>query len=338
MTHGSWTDDELVRVLDERYDLRAVAVTQEDEPGRSIRNWRVELDAGTSVRVLQYTDRSRLASAKAGLHMAEYCRAASLAVPRVWPDVESHLLSDDGEYGISVADVATGKAFIRPFTIRQAEHLGLSLALMHQVLAAYPKPAEEPGPRETAWAKSPVDGVISAHEAAAQDAVSAGARDSHVSEYLQWIRTYLPRRAEDLRAAIPDVLTAHAIHGEFVPPNVRVDEPKPVITGFRARHGFLVWELARIAFDVRTVAEGTEWKACAAALLAAYHQAFPAFPASELVACPSIALLELLCTPTASTRPGTWAMRASASRRLSAALPELEVTIRRLGGHPQRHP
>jgi homoserine kinase type II len=270
--------------------------------------------------------------------MAEYCRAASLAVPRIWPDVESHLLSDDGTFGMSVADVAAGKAFIRPFTIRQAEHLGLSLALMHQVLAAYPKPVDEPGPRETAWATSPVDDVISAHEVAARAIGDAGARGSHVSEHLQWIRRYLPRHAGELRAAVPQGLTSHAIHGAFVPPYVRADEPKPVIHGFRARHGFLVWELARIAFDVRTVAEGTEWKACATALLSAYRQAFPAFPTSELVACPRIALLELLCTPAAVVRPGSWTMRASASRRLSAALPELEVTIGSLGGHPQRHP
>lgn len=337
MTHTSWTDAEVVRVLDERYGLRAVTVTQEDEPGQRISNWLVDLEAEARVRVLQYTDRSQLASAKAGLHMAEYCRAASLSVPRIRPDSERNLLSDDGEFGMSVTDVAVGKAFIRPFTIQQAEHLGLSLAIMHQVLAAYPTPADEPGPRETAWAKSPVDEVISAYEMAAQAAVNAGARDSHVSEHLQWIRRYLPRHAGDLRAAVPESLTAHAIHGGFVPPNVRADEPKPVITGFRARHGYLVWELARIAFDVRTVAEGTEWQECAAALLSAYRRAFPAFPVTELVACPRIALLELLCTPARVAHPSAWAMRASASRRLSAALPELEVTIRRLGTHPQRH-
>ncbi|MEV7887497.1 hypothetical protein ACWD3I_25935 [Streptomyces sp. NPDC002817] len=236
-----------------------------------------------------------------------------------------------------MADFAAGKAFIRPLTISQAQHLGLSLALMHQALAAYPPPTESPGPREAAWAECPIDDIIYAHEAAALAAVTAGARDSHVSEHLRWVRRHLPHRVGDLRAEVPEVLTSHAIHGAFVPPNIRADEPKPVITGFRARCGYLVWELARIAFDVRTVAEGTEWEACAAALLSAYHHAFPAFPVSELVACPRIALLELLCTPSPTAQPRSWAMRASAARRLSAALPELEVAIRRLGSHPQRH-
>nr|WP_024126530.1 phosphotransferase [Streptomyces sp. FR1]AHE39149.1 Putative phosphotransferase [Streptomyces sp. FR1] len=337
MAHGSWTDEDVLRALHDRYALRAVAVTREDEPGRSIRNWYVEREAGPPVRVLQYLDRSQLASAKAGLDMAEYCRAASLKVPRVWPDSACHLLSDDGEYGMSVADVPAGKAFIRPLTVHQAQALGLSLALMHQALAAYPQPTETPGRREAAWAECPVEDVIYAHEAAALAAITAGARDSHASEHLHWVRRHLPCRVGDLRAAVPEVLTAHAIHGAFVPPNIRADEPKPVITGFRARCGYLVWELARVAFDVRTVAEGTEWEARAAALLSAYHHAFPAFPVAELVACPSVALLELLCTPTPTAQPGSWAMRASAARRLSAALPELEVAIRRLGTHPQRH-
>ncbi|GHB81810.1 hypothetical protein GCM10010306_090280 [Streptomyces umbrinus] len=172
------------------------------------------------------------------------------------------------------------------------------------------------------------------HEAAAHAAVTAGARNSQVSGHLNWIQQRLTRHAVVLRAEIPrrGRLTAYALHGAFVPPHIRTETRRPVITGFRARYGYLTWELGRVAFDVRTVAEGNDWQECAVALLSAYRCAYPALPAQELTTSSRVALLEMLCAPVMSALPMAWELRAESVRRLLDALPDLDEALRLCDG------
>ncbi|MFD4480414.1 hypothetical protein ACFWPU_30465 [Streptomyces sp. NPDC058471] len=334
-----WTQDELFGVLDERYELEgAFSAPQQNTTGTAM-TWLVECVDDHAVRVTQYLDRMTLPAAACALDMSEYCRAAGLLVPRVHADAAGHLLSDGGLHGVcSVTEVAGGTPITRPYTLHQARHLGLGLGQMHDVLPCFPLPSPAPGHEESAWAALTMEQALALHEAAAWSAVSRGARDSQIAGPLQAIRECLPRHLAELREAVSRYgeLTAHAIHGAYLPPYVRATVAKPVVTNFQARHGYLCWEAGRAAFEVRTVAEGEEWQECAIEFLSAYRRAYPDFPERELAACSRVALLEFLCTPVSSALPSAWEQRATAVGRLLEALPELDEAFGRLDAPPRR--
>ncbi|MEE4495094.1 hypothetical protein [Streptomyces sp. BE230] len=334
-----WTDEELFEALEVRYGLDAVHADPQQSAAGTVMSWHVACEDAPDVRVTQYLDWQGLQDAAHALDMSEYCRAAGLSVPRVHADKAGWLLSDGATSGVcSVTDVPGGAPFLRPYTRDQAQHLGVGLGRMHRALASYPLPSAEPRHDESAWAVLSVEDAVTSHEAAALAAVTRGVRDAHISGQLQWIRQCLTEHLGELREATPDrgTLTAYAIHGAFIPPYIRSSSARPVVTGFRARYGYLAWETARAAFDVRTVAQGDGWQECAVSLLAAYHSTHPDLPLREISACPRIALLELLCAPLPTAVLEAWELRSAAVRQLLEALPVLDKALARLGAQPRR--
>ncbi|MFJ2774711.1 hypothetical protein [Streptomyces sp. NPDC087300] len=343
MLDADWTDANVLKVLGDRYRLDAYHVFPLRCSDSTAVAWHVECADASTVLVTQYLARDELPAARRALGMSEFCRAAELSVPRVRPDRDGDLLCtlpDEGTlHGTcSVVDADHGAGGLRPYTRDQAEHMGLALGRMHQVLAGYPLPSQEPVGAERAWAVLCAADAVAAHEAASVQIVARGAAARHVALALQQIRRYLSTHLAELRGAVPAPkdLTAHAIHGQFMPPYVQAATGLPVVSGFLARTGYVAWEVARAAFNPRTVAQGQDWQVRALALLYSYHKAHEHFPVAELAACPRLAALDMLCTPVSSAAPAEWERHVVALRRLLDALPELDEALRHLFSAPRR--
>lgn len=330
MLSDVWCEEQLKTALWGRYKVRAMRVRQvRSVPGETV-TWSVDLGSDVGVEVSQYLNQTVLREANAAMDMSEYCRAAELTVPRVLTDYNNQLVSDEGDLGAcAVTEAPKGAAFTRPFTRDQAEHVGKCLAHAHRALAAYPQPASRLHPTETAWALREPERAVAAHEAAALTASRSGLPEQHLREPLQFLRRCLERYTIALRDKAPETsaLTDHAVHGRFMPPHIRVGSPAPVITGFTGRRGLPARDLAAAAFEARTVAEGDDWIRAALGLLTSYHASHPTLPATEVAACPRIAVLNYLCTPVTSPVPSAWEHRAQAVSRLIDALPQLDEAL-----------
>src|SRR5699024_4442370 len=95
-------------------------------------------------------------------------------------------------------------------------------------------------------------------------------------------REVLPEIAEAL-AGLP-ALTTQVVHGDLAAPNVllRGDELAAVIDFQPPSSGYVSWEVARIAYDPRTVVSDPSWQEAAGELLETYRHANPLMRADEL--------------------------------------------------------
>lgn len=279
-------------VLEERYGI-GVEVVEPVHMGTDTINRRVLTDDGARLFVKEYPSSADVEAARTAWDMSEYCRAARLPVPRVWPDLDGNLIAIAEGSAWAVVDEAPGRVTTSAMTVHLAEHIGTVMGRMHRVLAAYPMPKRV---QQSRWRTSTVGDAL-----AQSDRVLATAlRQGH--ENLEHLRADLDQRRQDLREHVPRLrghlpgtLVEQALHADLTRTNLIVlaDAVTGVID-FRGARGIAAWELGRAAFDPRTVATNPQWDACALAMVRAYHAENPSLPLTDVRACARIALLYML--------------------------------------------
>ncbi|SOE32524.1 phosphotransferase enzyme family protein [Streptomyces sp. OK228] len=342
MDEAGWGEALTADVLVDRYGL-AVDVVEPVHMGTDTINRRVLTTDGLRLFVKQYPAMADLDEARNAWDMSEYCRAARLPVPRVWPDADDNLVTIAEGNAWTVVDEAPGRVTTSAMTIPLAEHIGAVMGRMHRVLAAYPLPKRV---QQTRWRTEPVEDAV-----AKCDRVMARAtRQGH--DRLDQLRVDLNQRRADfrthvprLRKHLPETLVQQALHADLTRTNlVTLADAVTGVIDFRCATAMPAWELGRAAFDPRTVATSSQWAACALAMVGAYRSEHPSLPASDVRACARIALLYMLFSFYGATTaeyglPGDaegdlkrhWFERQIAIRCLLSDLEGLEDALTALG-------
>ncbi|MFE7271846.1 phosphotransferase enzyme family protein [Streptomyces sp. NPDC057623] len=279
-------------VLEDRYGLVATVV----EPvhmGTDTINRRVLTDDGLRLFVKQYRSMDDLDAARNAWDMSEYCRAAKLPVPRVWPDANDNLVTIAEGSAWAVVDEAPGRVTTSAMTVPLAEHIGVVMGRMHRVLGAYPLPKRV---QQTRWRSEPVEDAVARCDTVLVRATRQGHdRLDQLRDDLYQRRTNLRTYAAGLRERLPATLGEQALHADLSRTNlITLADAVTGVIDFRCASAMPAWELGRAAFDPRTVATTTEWAACALAMAKAYRSEHPSIPMREVRACARIALLYML--------------------------------------------
>lgn len=336
MDDDAWMDELTADVLAERYGISAETVEWTSADSESV-NRRVLTADGRRLRVMEYATSVDVNLARAAWDMSEFCRAADLPVPRVWPDRDGDLVAISEGSAWAVADDVLGRADTRSMTLACAEGMGTVLGRIHRVLAAYPLPELTVRPD---WR------TISPDEGVAECAVVLEAVRQREPRDLAQVRDLLLGRQLDLvahtdrlRAGLPAELTNQAVHGDFARTRVfMVADSVTGILNFRSVNGSPVWELGRAAFDPCTVAHGNGWQQFAVRMIEAYRSQNPTLPHTE--ACARVALLDMLygfhgAAPSVDASSEQfhvgleqyWGDRQVAIRRLLGCLDEIEAAL-----------
>ncbi|MEV4225567.1 phosphotransferase [Streptomyces bobili] len=327
MDEAGWGDTLTAEVLEDRYGLVA-DVVEPIHMGTDTINRRVLTDDGLRLFVKQYRSMADLDPARSAWDMSEYCRAARLPVPRVWPDADDNLVTIAGGSAWAVVDEAPGRVTASAMTVPLAEHIGVVMGRMHRALAAYPLPRRV---QHTRWRTEPVEDAV-----AKCDTVMARAtRQGH--DRLDQLRVDLDQRRADLQAHIlplrehvPETLVEQALHADLTRTNlITLADAVTGVIDFRCASAMPAWELGRAAFDPRTVATSTEWATCALAMARAYRSEHPSLPMREVRACARIALLYMLFSFYGATT-AEYELPQEAEVDLQRHWDERQIAIRRL--------
>ncbi|MEU9396118.1 phosphotransferase [Streptomyces sp. NPDC048324] len=339
MDEAGWGAQLTTDVLEDRYGL-VVDVVEPVHMGTDTINRRVLTDDGLRLFVKQYPAMADLDEARNAWDMSEYCRAAKLPVPRVWPDADDNLVTIAEGNAWTVVDEAPGRVTTSAMTVPLAEHIGVVMGRMHRALAAYPLPKRV---QQTRWRTEPVEDAV----AKCGTVMARAARQGH--DRLDQLRADLNQRRSDLRthvtplrAHLPETLVDQALHADLTRTNlITLADVVTGIINFRCARAMPAWELGRAAFDPRTVAISTEWTACALAMVGAYRSEHPSLPVSEVRACARIALLYMLFSFYGATTAEYdlpheaeadlkrhWQERQTSIRRLLDGLEDVEDALR----------
>ncbi|MFG3000935.1 phosphotransferase enzyme family protein [Streptomyces sp. NPDC048340] len=288
----NWEDEMTAEVLADRYGIEAETVVQVPM-GTDTVTWRVVTSSGQRLYAKEYPASADLEAARAAWDMSEFCRAAHLPVPRVWPDRDGNLLSLADASPWAVVEEAPGKVASCAMTVALAEHTGVVLGRMHRILAAYPLPRRR---QHVRWRTGSVEDAL-----ARCDTVLDTARRQQCGN-LDQLQDQIAQRREDLltqvsrlRNRLPEELVEQALHADFTRTNLLVRGD--VVTGvidFRAARALPAWELGRAACDPRTLSTSGHWGDCVLAMAAAYRSENPTLPVAEVHNCARIALLYML--------------------------------------------
>lgn len=111
-----WGETLTAEVLEDRYGLVA-DVVEPVHMGTDTINRRVLTDDGLRLFVKQYRSMTDLDPARSAWDMSEYCRAARLPVPRVWPDADDNLVAIARDSAWAVVDEAPGRVTTSAMTV-----------------------------------------------------------------------------------------------------------------------------------------------------------------------------------------------------------------------------
>ncbi|WP_051836918.1 phosphotransferase enzyme family protein [Streptomyces sp. NRRL F-2580] len=338
MEEMNWEDEMTAEVLADRYGIEAESVEQVPM-GTDTVNWRVVTSSGQRLYAKEYPASADLEAARAAWDMSEFCRAARLPVPRVWPDRDGNLISLADGSAWAMVDEAPGTVATSAMTVARAEHVGMVLGRMHRVLAAYPLPRLRQHAR---WRTGSIEDAL----ARCDTVLDAAYRQQR--ENMGALRSQIAQRREDLhahanrlRAALPEELVEQALHADFTRTNqlVLADAVTAVID-FRAARALPAWELGRAACDPRTIASSEPWADCILAMVAAYRSENPTLPVADVLACARIAVLYMLFSFYGATTAEYdlpdeaeadlqrhWSERQTSIRRLIDSLADLEDAL-----------
>ncbi len=329
-------------VLEDRYGL-VVDLVEPVHMGTDTINRRVLTDDGLRLFVKQYPAMADLDEARNAWDMSEYCRAAELPVPRVWPDADDNLVTIAEGSAWAVVDEAPGQVTSSAMTVPLAEHIGVVMGRMHRALAAYPLPKRL---QQTRWRTESVEDAVAKCDTVMTRATRQGHdRLDQLRVDLDQRRTDLSTHAAALREQLPETLVEQALHADLTRTNlITLSDAVTGIIDFRCASAMPAWELGRAAFDPRTVATSTESTACALAMVSAYRSEHPSLPMQEVQACARIALLYMLFSFYGATTAEYdlprdaeldlkrhWSERQTAIRRLLGDLEGLEDELTALG-------
>ncbi|MEU9987857.1 phosphotransferase [Streptomyces sp. NPDC048045] len=317
-------------VLWDRYGLAAAVIEPVQMGTDTINRW-VLTEDGLRLFVKEYRSTADVDAARTAWDMSEYCRAAQLPVPRVWPDMDGDLIALAEGSAWAVVDEAPGGVTASAMTVALAEHIGVVMGRMHRVLGGYPMPKQVQHAR---WRIAAVEDAV----AKCDSFLATALRQGH--DEVEQLRLDLGQRRQDLyehvhrlRQLLPDRLVEQALHADLTRTNLIVlDDAVTGVIDFRGRCAMPAWELARAAFDPRTVATSPEWIACALAMAGAYHAENPRLPLLEVRACARIAVLYMLFSFYGATT-AEYGLPEEAETDLQRHWRERQTTIRLLLDH-----
>ncbi|MFI5797474.1 phosphotransferase enzyme family protein [Streptomyces sp. NPDC051677] len=327
MDEAGWGETFTADVLEDRYGL-VVDVVEPVHMGTDTINRRVLTEDGLRLFVKQYRSMDDVDAARNAWDMSEYCRAAKLPVPRVWPDANDNLITIAGGCAFAVVDEAPGRVTTSAMTVPLAEHIGVVMGRMHRVLAAYPLPRRV---QHTRWRTEPIEDALAKCDTVMAQAIRQG------HDRLDQLRDDLDQRRGDLRAHVhllrehlPATLVEQALHADLSRTNlITLADAVTGIIDFRCASAMPAWELGRAAFDPRTVATNSEWATCALAMARAYRSEHPSLPMREVRACARIAVLYMLFSFYGATT-AEYDLPQEADADLKRHWRERQITIRRL--------
>ncbi|RSN18748.1 phosphotransferase [Streptomyces sp. WAC 01325] len=317
-------------VLEDRYGL-AADVVEPVHMGTDTINRRVLTTDGLRLFVKEYRSTADLDAARAAWDMAEYCRAAQLPVPRVWPDADGELVTIAEGSAWAIVDEVPGHVTTTPMSVALAEHIGVVMGRMHRVLAAYPMPKLV---QQSRWRL----GAVADAASKCNSVLATAVRQGH--DRLDQLRLDMDQRREDLhqhvhqlRERLPDTLVEQALHADLTRTNLIVlGNAVTGVIDFRGARAMPAWELGRAAFDPRTVANSTGWDSVALAMVRAYLSEHPGLPPAEVQACARIALLYMLFSFYGATT-AEYGLPQEAESDLQRHWRERQATIRLLLHH-----
>ncbi|MFF4607903.1 phosphotransferase enzyme family protein [Streptomyces sp. NPDC001339] len=331
-------DEFLSKVLSDRYGVD-VACVELVPMGTETINRLVTLSDSRRIFVKQYRTSADLQQASTAWAISEFCRTAHVPTPKVWSNQDGELLTVVEGTAWLVTDEMPGHVADAPMTVPRAQHIGLLLGRMHFALASYPPPRCI---RPTKWRTAPLDSALAATEAAlARAAEQHDPRLSQLREELEQRRDDLQTHVPHLRSGLPARLVSQAGHADFTRTNLLAQgDVITAVLDFRGETCLAAWELGRIAFDPRTVANSPHWRQRAIRLVGAYLVENPRMPYADVRACVRVTLLYLLfslygATTTEYRLPGPaetdlrrhWAERQVTIRRLLAELDDIEAAF-----------
>ncbi|MEV5847765.1 phosphotransferase [Streptomyces sp. NPDC051985] len=327
MNEADWGETLTADVLATRYRLVA-DVIEPVHMGTHTVNHRVLTDDGLRLFVKQYPSMADLDAARNAWDMSEYCRAARLPVPKVWPDADDNLVTIARGSAWTVVDEAPGRVNPAAMTVPLAEHIGVVMGRMHRVLAAYPLPGHV---QHIRWRTESVDDAVARCDAVIVRAVRQGHHDlDQLGADIEQRRDDLRGHVRLLREPLPETLVEQALHADLSRTNlITLADSVTGIIDFRCATATSAWELGRAAFDPRTVATSTDWIACALAMVRAYRSENPSLPTPEVRSCARIALLYMLSSLYGATTV-EYDLPEAAETDLQRHWRERQITIRRL--------
>ncbi|MFI2204706.1 phosphotransferase enzyme family protein [Streptomyces sp. NPDC020192] len=320
----------MVDVLEDRYGI-FVGVVEPVHMGTDTTNRWVLTEDGRPLYVKEYRPTANVAAARSTWDMSEFCRAARIPVPRVWPDVDGDLVTIAEGCAWAVTDEVPGRVTGTAMTVALAEDIGAVMGRMHRALAAYPMPQKV---QHSRWRTGSVEDAAARCGSVLATALGQG------HDHLDQLRLDLDQRREDLhqhvhrlRGRLPGKLVEQALHADLSRTNLIVlaDAVTGVID-FRGARATPAWELGRAAFDPRTVANSPEWIACALAMASAYLAENPSLPVGEVRSCARIALLYMLFSFYGATT-AEYELPPAAEADLTQHWRERQTTIRLLLNH-----
>ncbi|HJB09332.1 MAG TPA: phosphotransferase [Candidatus Brachybacterium merdavium] len=250
--------------------------------GTATDNLQVRATDGQEWFVKLHATHSELDAAGEAIALAEFVRGGGVPVPMLRRTLEGDPLAQDSAGGLSVweflGDARTAESGIHG----AATAIGTAIGRMHELLSRHP--AARPRLR-------PARDVIDLPAALDRcDQLLGTYRNERLEDPDQlWALEALARRREVLPeiaealAGLP-ALTTQVVHGDLAAPNVllRGDEFAAVIDFQPPSSGYVSWEVARIAYDPRTVVSDPSWQEAAGELLEAYRHANPLMRADDL--------------------------------------------------------
>lgn len=292
---------------------------------------------GNGVRwfVKIYRAGSDALDAEAAIELTEFAEQGGIPVPRLRRSRRGDTVTTSDGFALSVwefIDADTAEGGLRGHRWRS---LGCVVGRLHRHLATHPSG------RPTLAA--PVHLLDIASSTARYDRLIEEylRQDSTDDVFVQWaVDALLERRALlpvvlDLLQRLPP-LTMQTLHGDLAAPNVllRGDDVAAVIDFQPPSHGFLAWEIARIACDPRTLVTNPRWCEGLSVFLDAYRAAHPAVQPADLAS-----VLAVGCAYTiASTYPLSalvhradtvnQSLEAYGQQRHRAALTMLDTALR----------
>lgn len=245
--------------------------------GTATDNLQVRAANGQEWFVKLHATRSELDEAREAIALAEFVRDGGVPVPMLRRTLEGDSQAEDSAGGLSVwefvQDARTSEAGIHGAA---ATAIGTATGRMHELLSRHPaaRPVLRQG-RDVIDFPAAVDRYDQLLGICRQERFEDPDR-LWALEALVRRREVLPEIAEAV-AELP-VLTTQVLHGDLAAPNVllRGDDLAAVIDFQPPSAGYVSWEIARIAYDPRTVVSHPSWQEAAAELLEAYRHANPA--------------------------------------------------------------
>ncbi|WP_331767522.1 phosphotransferase [Embleya sp. NBC_00896] len=310
--------------------------------GAETDNFTARLSDGGGVFVKVYRTGQDLERQSVRVESARFARAQGVPTPAVVPDRAGQALSREREPVLSVWEFVAATPSTRPWTLRVAENLGLTLGRLHRAFAHHPA-APRLVPVRPLWWDRDIRSALDVADALLRrigeprTQADAARRDQVATR-----RADFEAHAPGLTAGLPRVVV-QPVHYDFTRPNLLVhpDDTIAAVIDLHDRIAPPAWELGRVAFDPLTVATTDDWPTTALTLIAAYRSENPDLPTEQITACARMALLQAMQSfygvREHYERPdpvhqadldGYWHRRWQMTRRLLAALTDIEDALK----------